>query len=143
MKKILSISTLALVLLVGCGASTDASSESEHYVGQSAESTEEGKEGEYATVEFDKAGDDITNVNFDVILTDGTSKTDLSDSGEYGMEEQTGKSWSAHVAELETYVNDNDAMPELNEEGKDVDGVSGATIGLSQFDEAFTNASAQ
>lgn len=56
------------------------------------------------------------------------------------MGDATGKTWAEHVTELETYVDENDAMPTLDDEGKDVDGASGATIGLSQFDEAFNAA---
>lgn len=143
MKKFLGVSALALVLLAGCGSSAAS------YAGQSVESTEEGHEGEYATVTYDKDGDDITNTQFDIVLPDSsveengyssTSKKEVSEAGEYGMGDATGKTWAEHVTELETYVDENDAMPTLDDEGKDVDGASGATIGLSQFDEAFNAA---
>ncbi len=134
MKKFLSVSAFTLVLLAGCSSTT-------HYAGQSAESTEEGHVGEYTTVEFDKNGDDITNTTFDIVLPEGeystTSKKELSSNGEYGMEAATGKSWTTHVEELEAYVNENDAMPALDDEGKDAEGASGATIHLNTFQEAF------
>lgn len=137
MKKLLSVSAMALVLLAGCSSTAS-------YSGEGAKSTEEGHEGEYTTVTYDKKGDDISNVQFDVVLPEGeystTSKKELSDKGEYGMEEKTGKSWTAHVNELETYINENDKFPTLDAEGVDADGVTGATIHLNGFEEAFNNA---
>ncbi|WOO86662.1 FMN-binding protein [Mollicutes bacterium LVI A0039] len=135
MKKLLSVSALTLVLLAGCSSSAS-------YAGQSAVSSEENHVGEYATVTFDKDGDDISNVQFDVVLPEGeyTSKKALSDAGEYGMEEKTGKSWTAHVNDLENYINENDKFPALDAEGKDVDGASGATISIDEFEEAFNAA---
>ncbi|WOO89848.1 FMN-binding protein [Mollicutes bacterium LVI A0078] len=136
MKKLLSVSAMALVLLAGCSSTTS-------YYGESAAD----EDGNVSTVSFDKSGDDISNVQFDIILPEvtgdtaqTTSKKELSNAGEYGMEAATGKSWTAHVEELEAYVNDNDAFPTLDEEGKDADGVTGATIHLNGFEEAFNAA---
>lgn len=133
MKKLLSVSAMALVILAGCSSTTS-------YAGQSSESTEEGHEGEYATVTYDKSGDDITNTVFDVVLADGTSKVEYAASGEYGMTSDDGRTWDQHVESLDAYVDENDAFPTLDADGKDADGVSGATIGLSQFEEAFNAA---
>ncbi len=143
MKKLLSVSAMALVLLAGCSSATT-------YEGQGTPSEEEGHEGEVYTVSFDKTDDgDITNTNFDVVFPEATgetaqttSKKELVEAGEYGMEAATGKSWTAHVTELETYINDNDAFPTLDEEGKDADGATGATIHLNGFQEAFDAAEA-
>ncbi len=134
MKKLLSVSALALVMLAGCGSTAS-------YYGEATPTDD----GEISTVSFDKDGEDITNVSFDVKLPEGefstTSKLELSNSGEYGMGEETGKSWTEHVTELNTWVEENDAFPTLDADGYDVDGVTGATIGLSGFEEAFNNAS--
>ncbi len=136
MKKLLSVSAFGLILLAGCGAEPTAVS----YYGESAAN----EEGEITTVSYDKEGTDITNVVFDVILPEGeystTSKLELSNNGEYGMKDQTGKSWTEHVEELDAWVEANDAFPTLNEEGIDADGVTGATITLTAFEEAFNNA---
>ncbi len=144
MKKLLSVSAMALVLLAGCSSATT-------YAGETAASTEEGHEGEITTVTFDKTDDgDITNTNFDVTFPEATgetaqttSKKELVEANEYGMLDATGKSWTEHVTELETYINDNDAFPTLDAEGKDADGVTGATIHLNGFEEAFNNAAAE
>lgn len=136
MKKLLSVSAVALVLLAGCGSAAS-------YAGQSEPSTEEGKVGEYATVTYEKNGDDITNTKFDVIMADGSSKVEFAASGEYGMTSEDGRTWDQHVEALDTYVDENDAFPTLDADGKDADGVSGATIGLSQFEEAFNAAAAE
>lgn len=140
MKKLLSVSAMALVLLAGCSSTTS-------YAGESAPSTEEGKEGEITTVTFDKSGDDITNTSFDIVFPEATgdsvsttSKKELDAAGEYGMEKASSQTWTEHVTDLETYVNDNDAFPTLNDEGLDADGASGATIHLTTFKEAFDNA---
>lgn len=144
MKKLLSVSAMALVLLAGCGSTGPVS-----YEGQSAETADGDHAGEYTTVSYDKDGDDISNVNFDVFLPESegfssTSKKAVSDAGEYGMKEATGKSWTEHVTELETYINDNDAFPETVEKGEGdeaelvaADGTTSATIGLDSFKEAF------
>lgn len=134
MKKFLSVSAMALVLLAGC------SSGPVNYAGEGAPSTEENHEGEIATATYTKEGDDITAVDFDVLLSDGTSKTAYSESGEYGMAANGGREWHEHVADLEAYVVENDAFPTLDAEGKDADAVSGSTITISMFEEAFNNA---
>lgn len=143
MKKLLSVSAMALVLLAGCGSSATS------YKGESAPATDADHKDEVTTVSYDKDGDDITNVKFDITLPDSevsdnnyssSSKYDVSQAGEYGMGDQTGTSWYQHVDKLDKYVEDNDAFPTLNDDGKDADGVSGATIGLSTFEEAFNNA---
>lgn len=149
MKKLIALSSFAVIILVGC-SSTPVEIEEPMgpqtviYKGQSAVSTEEGYEGQYTTVIYEMTEDDITNVKFDTVLPEGefstTSKKELSDKGEYGLEEASGKSWTEHVTELEMYINENDKFPMLNEEGKDADGASGATIGLSTFEEAFNAA---
>lgn len=134
MNKLAGISAVAVLTLAGCGASSDAVT----YKGES----EADKDGNIATVTYKKAGDDITDVKFDIKMgdQDGASKREASENGEYGMKEETGKAWVDHVEEVETYVNDNDKMPTLNEEGLDADGATGATIHLNQLDEAFNAA---
>lgn len=147
MNKLLSVSAMALVLLAGCGASSGAVS----YEGKSAEETDGDHAGEYTTVTFDKDGDDISNVNFDVYLPESegfttTSKKEASDNGEYGMKEATGVSWTEHVNKVEAYINDNDKFPTLVTDeadenfGKDADDATGATIHLTGLEEAFNNA---
>ncbi len=131
MKKLAGISAVAILALAGC-----TSGGAVEYSGESAADAK----GNVGKVTFTKDGEDITNVKFDVTQEDGTNKRELSESGEYGMKDATGKSWLEHVEAVEAYVNENDKMPALDADGKDVDGATGATITLSSLDEAFNNA---
>ncbi len=131
MKKLAGISAVAILTLAGCGAGGPV-----EYAGESAADAK----GNVGKVTFTKEGDDITKIQFDVTQEDGTSKRELSESGEYGMKEATGKSWLEHVESVESYVIENDKMPSLDADGKDVDGATGATITLTSLDEAFNNA---
>ncbi len=132
MKKLAGLSAVAILALAGCGSSAVS------YKGETAPD----EKGDVTTVTYDKSGDDITNVKFDVLQgeKDGASKRADSEAGTYGMKEATGKSWIEHIEGVETYVNENDKMPELNDEGLDADGSTGATIHLNGFKEAFDNA---
>ncbi len=137
MKKLLSVSAMALVLLAGCSSATS-------YYGESAAD----EDGNVYTVSFDKDGEDLTNVVFDVVLPESeefssTSKYAVSQAGEYGMEAATGKAWYQHVDEVTAWVEENDAFPTLDADGYDVDGVTGATIHINEFEEAFENATEQ
>ncbi len=137
MKKLLSVSAMALVLLAGCSSATS-------YYGESAAD----EDGNVYTVSFDKDGEDLTNVVLDVTLPESeeyssTSKYEVSQAGEYGMGEATGKSWYEHVDQVAAYIEENDAFPTIDEDGYDVDGVTGATIHIDGFEEAFNNATEQ
>lgn len=135
MKKLLSMSAVALLLLAGCGSSTVS------YTGQSAAD----EDGNYYTISYDKTGDDITNVQIDGYLAEGqsytvTSKKEADANGEYGMKEKTGVSWTEQVEMVEKAIEDNDAFPAVDAEGYDADGVTGATIHVNGFEEAFNAA---
>lgn len=81
----------------------------------------------------------ITEVIFDEFLEDGTSKKEASKAGEYGSENYTAGEWYEQIEKLENYVEENQEMPDLTD-GKDTDGVSGATLNLSGFEDAFNQA---
>ncbi len=140
MKKLTGLSAAAILVLAGCVGG-----------GTAEEVTMKGSadfDGGTATVQYVIVDKDITSISFDETSADYDSKKEFSDSGEYGMEAETGKSWTQHVTEVEEYVVENDAMPELqdaNEEGKQypVDGTASATIHLENFAAAFDAAEAE
>ncbi len=137
MKKYVGLSFAAMLVLAGCG-STDGT-----YYGESAAD----EDGVVTTVEYTMTDGDITDVTFDAKGGEyGDSKVAYSEAGKYGMGEKTGGAeWHEQVADLDSYVEENDAFPETeaNEDGSKqvaVDGTTSATIGLDGFKEAFDNA---
>ncbi len=136
MKKYLGLSFAAMFVLAGCGSATDGT-----YYGESAVDDK----GVTTTVEYTMKGSDITDVTFDAKGGDyGDSKVAYSEAGNYGMNGDAGE-YHEQVAELNSYVEENDAFPETeaNEDGSKqvaVDGTTSATIGLDGFKEAFDNA---
>lgn len=101
--------------------------------------------GEMSYVSYTKTiSGDIKNIKFDTYSSVyNGSKIAYSEAGLYGLKDDPnggGIKWSEHIAKLEDYVIENDAMPRLNDEGRDVDGVSGATIKIDSMSEAYKNA---
>lgn len=104
--------------------------------------------GEISYVTYTKTlSGNIQKIKFDTYsnVYEG-SKIAYSDAGKYGLKDDPdggGIKWSDHVRKLENYVIKNDQFPELNKDGKDVDGVSGATIHIDTMLEAYQNAEAK
>ncbi len=100
---------------------------------------------EYYTVEYTKSGDDITDAVFNVVSVDGSyDKVAEATAGKYDMGSTV--TYQDQVADLNKFVIDNDAFPELD--GTDasahaVDGQTTATIKIGSFAQAFNNAEAQ
>lgn len=97
---------------------------------------------EYNTVEYDKEGDDITNVVFDTQM-EGGSKTDQINSGalDYGC--CTSAPWVDEIADLDRAVEENDTFPTIGDDYHVTDGTTTATIKLNGFQQAFENAQLQ
>lgn len=99
--------------------------------------------GERSYVTYKKRGNDIIDVKFDTYLPGKGSKIEYSKSGDYKINEDPsggGIAWDAHVSKLEDYIVKTDKFPKLDKEGHDVDGVSGATIRIVEFKNAFDSA---
>lgn len=134
MKKILCAMLVSVLVLTGCGSAKTLKGEYT-YDHDGAQET--------AVIEFVKDGDDITEVtNIDVLgdeFPDG--KVAYSESGEYGMAATTGgNTWAQQIQMLADYIVENDKFPTLDEEGHDVDGVTGASIKFNEFEQAFNAA---
>lgn len=127
MKKISLMLAAFAVVLVGC------SSSEAYYEG--SYTTEDG---DVVDVSYSKTGDDITNTQFTVTTVDGENKEDLVAAGEYDLGSDL--TWTEQVQSLEATIDENDAFPTLDAEGYDVDGVSSATINLTDFEMAFNGA---
>ncbi len=82
-------------------------------------------------------GDDIIDVEFEEFLEDGTSKNIASKAGTYTSPNYTKGEFYEQVDSLEAYIIENDKFPKLSN-GTDIDGVSGASINLSGFEEAYS-----
>lgn len=89
-----------------------------------------------STAKVTLVGDDIIDVEFEEFLEDGTSKNVASKEGTYTSPNYTLGEFYEQVDSLEQYVIDNDKFPTLSN-GTDNDGVSGASVNLSGFEEAF------
>ena len=131
MKRILGLVAVLTIALVGCGASDEAVT----YKGEATNA-----DGDVATVTYVMTGDDITDTVFNE-TKGGSDKRTMVTNGEYDMGGE--KTWSEQVDALGTYVDENDKLPTLDAEGKDVDGVTTATIGLTNLSAAFESAKAE
>lgn len=88
------------------------------------------------TAKVTSVGDDITNVELEEFLEDGTSKNEASRAGTYTSPNYTKGEFYEQIDSLEAYIIENDEFPTLSN-GSDVDGVSGASVNLSGFEEAY------
>lgn len=134
MKKIISLLAIAVLALAGCGSATT-------YVGNS-DITASGEfvnaDGDTTTASLTVTQEgDIIGAEFDASKGDITSKKEASETGDYVLGNDGGLTWGEQVASVEEYVVANDAFPTLDAEGKDVDAVTSATIGLSDLNAAF------
>lgn len=93
-------------------------------------------------VTITRVGSDITAADFEEFLEDGTSKNEASKAGTYTSPNYTLGEFYEQIDSLEQYVLDNDKFPPLTD-GKDVDGVSGASVNLSGFEDAYNKALAK
>lgn len=89
-----------------------------------------------STATVTRIGDDIINVELEEFLEDGTSKNESSKAGVYSSPDYTKGEFYQQVDSLEAYIIENDQFPALTN-GSDVDGVSGASVNLSGFEEAY------
>ncbi len=106
MKRLLVLVFSIALILTGCGSN----SKTAHYIGKS----EVDKDGQYYIVEYDKKGEDITNVKFDYKLKDGKSEEEISKSSV----EKEDSQWNKEVEELNEYVNLNDFFPSTSKKGE-------------------------
>ncbi len=92
-----------------------------------------------STAQVTIEGEDIIDVQFEEFLEDGTSKNVASKEGTYTSPNYTLGEFYEQIDSLEAYVIENDEFPKLTN-GTDVDGVTGASVNLSGFEEAFNQA---
>ncbi len=92
-----------------------------------------------STAKVTVIGDDITDVEFEEFLEDGTSKNEASKNGTYTSPNYTLGEFYEQIDSLEAYVIEHDRFPPLTN-GSDVDAVSGASLNLSGFEDAFNQA---
>lgn len=88
------------------------------------------------TAKVTSVDDDITDVELEEFLEDGTSKNEASRAGTYTSPNYTKGEFYEQIDSLEAYIIENDEFPTLSN-GSDVDGVSGASVNLSGFEEAY------
>lgn len=126
MKKILMVTFAAILFLAGCGAAAK----------EVSVQTDADDKGDYSTVEATFKGDTLESITFDSYKgTLGKMKVQASKDGEYDCCDSS--PYYDQITALEEYVVENQEFPTLSAEGKDVDGVSGATITLTQYEEAY------
>lgn len=90
-----------------------------------------------STAQITTRGSDVIAVDLDEFLEDGTSKTEASKAGTYTSPNYQLGEFYQQIESLESYIVENDKFPSLNN-GIDVDGVSGASLNLSGFEEAYS-----
>ncbi|MGL4589534.1 MAG: hypothetical protein ACRCUP_04800 [Mycoplasmatales bacterium] len=132
MKKIFALLLVTVLGLAGCSAAATPA----NYQGEVKTTDQEGKE-TVTTVTYTKTGDDITDVKF-TATKDGVDK---SDPEKYPMV-KVGKAsaeWADQAAMVAKFIDENNGVDKLNlnAEGGDADAVTGATIGLTDFVDAF------
>lgn len=161
--KLITILTTLLILLTACSDKqpvedvqvNEATSEiTEQATETSSETTEQAAEtdkqltgsGEStafspytSTAQVTIKGEDIIEVQFEEFLEDGTSKNIASKEGTYTSPNYTLGEFYEQIDSLEAYVIKNDQFPKLTN-GTDVDGVTGASVNLSGFEDAFNQA---
>ncbi len=129
---------IGILILSGCG------SETVQYQGNSDKTVKgEAEPGDHGQVVADLTlthENDIVAAEFDVEDAEGNSRKEQEAAGEFDMGADV--SYTEQIASLEAYVVENDAMPTLNEEGIDADGVTSATIDLTDYVTAFDAAMA-
>jgi len=102
---------------------------------------------------YQMKGDDVISATMDAFLVDpsgyledgvevevGALKSDLSKEGIYNMKVAGAKAdWHEQIVGVEEYLVENDSFADLkmDDEGYDVDGVTGATIHINGFTDLF------
>ncbi|MGL4589536.1 MAG: hypothetical protein ACRCUP_04810 [Mycoplasmatales bacterium] len=156
MKKIFSLLLVTVFVLAGCtagastpGYATDSTMDSKMDSTTDSTSTGTGNyQGEVTmtdqsgnvnltTITYMKMGDDVTNVKFG-----GTRYgVDKSDAEQYRLvQDGNGKAnWSDQAAMVAKVIEENDGVDKINVNGagKDADAITGATINITEFVEAF------
>lgn len=92
-----------------------------------------------STAQITTRGSDVIAADLDEFLEDGTSKTEASKAGTYSSPNYQLGEFYQQIESLESYIIDNDQFPTLTN-GTDIDGVSGASLNLSGFEEAYNMA---
>ncbi len=159
MKKILLMAIIC-VLIAGCSSTTsDTEETTEQEVTESTDTDDNNDDSDdtestgttegfgestkfspyRTTAKVEMDGSDVVSVTFEEFLEDGTNKITASKNGEYSSDAYTLGEFYEQVESLEEYVIENDSFPSLSN-GKDADAVSGASVNLSGFEEAFLKA---
>lgn len=127
----------ALLLFTGCGGSAET---------KELTGTAESKD-QTTTVKITKEGDKVTNVSIDETYTgkDGEQTTKKTLKDDYNMKSASsiGKEWYEQIEFLENYLKENGADNiTLDDSGKatNEDVLTGCTIGIEQYIEAYKNA---